>query len=64
MKKQNIIFAYWKNEALKIGKEKNYKYIILWVDNFIKYIFNNNDLISVELLKNEMPKYYNKMITK
>ncbi len=61
MKKQNIIFVYWKQEAIKIGEQNGYKYILLWVDSFIKDLFNNHDLISVDLIKNELPKYYNNL---
>ena len=61
---KNIIERYYVNEIIKIGEQNGYKYVVLWANNFFKKINKENDLISVELIKNEMPKYYQSLMSK
>lgn len=44
----------FKSQAIKIAKELNLKYVELWVDGFIDNLIKDNDLISVELIRQKL----------
>ena len=55
---------YFVKEAVMFGKEQGYKYCELWADKFVTKLEDKFILISVALIKNEMPKYYTSRIAK
>lgn len=60
----NYVKIYFKSEAMKIAKERQMRYAALWMDNFINKLFKENDLISIELIKNNIDSYYKGVLSK
>ena len=59
---KNYVSEYFINEIIKIGEAMNYKYVLLWAEKYYEKLIDKFDLISIELIKKEMPKYYANMI--
>lgn len=62
MKKYDYVGKWFVNEIIKIGEQNGYKYVLLWAEKFYEKLYRTHDLISIELIKNELPKYYRAMV--
>lgn len=59
----SVMKRYYIKTCLEIGEGK-YRYLLLWVDKFVDYLLNTFALISINLIKREMKKYYKNHIEK